>query len=117
MQSVKPASYPLYKEIIKIVKRTHSAEAVAPRCSVKKVFLKIFKNSQENTCARISFLIKFQASFTIKETLAEVFFCEFYKMFKNIIFTEHLWWLLLTVLGFITEKLNSCSLKSLLSVS
>ena len=30
------------------------AEAVAQRCSVKKVFLKISQNSQENTCARVS---------------------------------------------------------------
>ena len=33
-------------------------EAVAYRCSVKKIFLEISQNSQENTCARISFLIK-----------------------------------------------------------
>ena len=32
------------------------------RCSVKKVFLEISQNSQENTCARVSFLIKLQAS-------------------------------------------------------
>ena len=32
-------------------------EVVAQRCSVKKVFLKISQNSQENTCARVSFLI------------------------------------------------------------
>ena len=37
------------------------AEAVARRCSVKKVFLEILQNSQENTCARASFLIKLQA--------------------------------------------------------
>ena len=37
-------------------------EAVAQRCSVKKVFLEIAQNSQENTCARVSFLIKLQAS-------------------------------------------------------
>ena len=36
-------------------------EAVAWRCSVKKVFLKISQNSQENTCTRVS-LIKLQAS-------------------------------------------------------
>ena len=36
------------------------AEAVVRRCSVKKVFLKISQNSQENTCARVSFLIKLQ---------------------------------------------------------
>ena len=32
------------------------------RCSVKKVFLEISQNSQENACARVSFLIKLQAS-------------------------------------------------------
>ena len=31
-------------------------------CSVKKVFLEILQNSQENTGARVSFLIKLQAS-------------------------------------------------------
>ena len=30
-------------------------EAVTPRCSVKKLFLKIPENSQENTCARAFF--------------------------------------------------------------
>ena len=32
-------------------------EAVVQRCSVKKAFLKISQNSQENTCVRVSFLI------------------------------------------------------------
>ena len=36
-------------------------EAVAQRCSVKKMFLEISQNSQENTCARVSLLIKMQA--------------------------------------------------------
>ena len=36
-------------------------EAVAQTCSVKKVFLEISQNSQEKTCARVSFLIKLQA--------------------------------------------------------
>ena len=31
------------------------------RCSIKKVFLKISRKSQEKTCARVSFLIKLQA--------------------------------------------------------
>ena len=39
-----------------------NTEVVAWRCSVKKVFLEISENSQENTCARVSFLIKLQAS-------------------------------------------------------
>ena len=38
-----------------------SREAVAQRCSVKKVFIEISQQSQENTCARVSFLIKLQA--------------------------------------------------------
>ena len=37
-------------------------EAVVLRCSVKKVFLRILQNSQENTCARVSLLIKLQVS-------------------------------------------------------
>ena len=36
-------------------------EAVVQTCSVKKMFLEISQNSQENTCARVSFLIKLQA--------------------------------------------------------
>ena len=79
------------------------------RCSVKKVFLEISQNSQENTCGRDSFLIKLQAScytpaktsknlwfsdvfmgykkegcnFIKKETLAQVFSCEFCEISKN----------------------------------
>ena len=34
-------------------------KAVFQKCSVKKVFLEISQNSQENTSARVSFLIKF----------------------------------------------------------
>ena len=32
-----------------------TTEAVAQRCSVKKVFLEISENPQEDTCARIFF--------------------------------------------------------------
>ena len=58
---------------------------MAQRCSVKTVFLEISQNSQENTCARVSFLIKLQAAcnFIKKETLAQVFSCEFYEISKN----------------------------------
>ena len=41
--------------------RKCSSEAVAQRCSVKKLFLEISQNSQENTCARVSLLLKLQA--------------------------------------------------------
>ena len=44
---------------------------------MEKVFLEILKNSQKNTCTRVSFLIKLQAcNFIKKETLAQVFFYE-----------------------------------------
>ena len=54
------------------------------------VFLEILQNSQENTCPRVSFLIKFQASGFKKETLTQVFSCEFCEISTNTFFTEHL---------------------------
>ena len=39
---------------------TETAEVVVWRCSVKKVFLEISQNSQENTCAKVFYLIKLQ---------------------------------------------------------
>ena len=65
-------------------------EAVIRRFSVKKMFLEISQNSLENTSARVYFLIKLQASacnVIKKETLAQVFSCEFYKISKNTFFT------------------------------
>ena len=57
------------------------------RCSAKKVFLKVSQKSKQNTCARASFLIKFQAaSFIKKDTLTQVFSCESCEIFKNTIF-------------------------------
>ena len=54
---------------------------------VKKVLVENFQNSQENTPARASFLIKLQASdlqlYLKKETLAQVFSCEFCKISRN----------------------------------
>ena len=96
-------------------------KAVVRRCSVKKVLLEIFQNSQENTCDRDSFLIKLQAtrvSFLIKlqacnfikkrlwrpATLLKKGLCHrcfpvnFEKFLKTPFFTEHLQWLLLIAL-------------------
>ena len=49
------------------------------------VFLEISQNSQENTCARASFLIMLQAACNIikKEALAQVFSCEFCEISKS----------------------------------
>ena len=45
----------------------------------RKVFLKFSQNSQENTSARVSYL----SNFIKKETLAQVFYCEFCKILKT----------------------------------
>ena len=82
------------------VERTVSAEFRAVTDAAtrgvlwKKVFLEISQNSQENTCARVSFLIKLQGSglqLFKKETLAQVFSCEFCEISKNTFFKKHLW--------------------------
>ena len=39
-----------------------NTEAVYRRCYLRNMFLQISQNSLENTCARVSFLIKLQAS-------------------------------------------------------
>ena len=44
----------------KHIKQSFS-KAVVRRCSVKKVFLKVSQNSEEITCARVSFLINLQS--------------------------------------------------------
>ena len=68
------------------------------------MFLEISQNTQESTCARVSFLIKLLAKackfikketlaqpckFIKKETLAQMFSFEIYKISKNAFFTEH----------------------------
>ena len=56
------------------------------------IFLENSQNSQENTCTRVSFLLKLQAcNFIKKEVLAQVFSCEFCGIFKSTFFTENLW--------------------------
>ena len=62
-------------------------KSVPWRYSIKKLFLEISQNSPDNNCAKTYFLIKLQASacaFIKKETLAQVFSCEFWKISKNI---------------------------------
>ena len=86
-----------------------NAEAVTRRCSVEKVSLEISQNSRENTCARVSFLIKVTGlrpeacNFIKKETLAQVFPVEFAKFLRTPFLTEHLRWLLLQ------WKVHSCN--------
>ena len=52
------------------------------------------QNLQENTCARVSFLTKLQASglqLYLKRDSAHVLSCEFCEISKNTFFTEHIW--------------------------
>ena len=55
---------------------------------MKKVSLEISKNSQENSCARASFdKVTGQAgNFIKKETLSQVFSCEFCETSKNLFY-------------------------------
>ena len=69
------------------------------RCSVKKVFLEISQNSQKNTCARVSFLIKLQglrpATLLKKRLWYRCFPVNFVKFIRITFVTENLRWLLL----------------------
>ena len=76
-------------------------------CSVRKGVLRKFAKFTRNTCARVSFLIKLQASafnFIKKETLAQVFSCKFYKFSRNTFFYRKLprdcFWYLFFVVTF-----------------
>ena len=67
-------------------------KAIARRYSVAKVLLEISQNSQENTCARVSFLIKFEGeacNFIKKESLTQLFSSEFWEISKKTFFIEH----------------------------
>ena len=55
------------------------------------MFLEIWRNSQQNTCARTSFLIRLRAyNFIEKEALEQMFSCEFREISQNTFLTEHL---------------------------
>ena len=78
-----------------------SSKAVAQRCSVKKVFLEIPQNSQENTCAEVSFLIKlkvsacyFHSTLLRKRLWQRCFPVNFAKFLGTSFLKEHIWWLL-----------------------
>ena len=64
---------------------------------MKKVFLEILENSQENTCARVSFVIKLKAeacNFIKKRIWHSCFPVNFEKLLRTPFLAEHLWWLL-----------------------
>ena len=49
----------MLREVVNLLETV--TETVFRRCSLKNVFLKIWQNSQENTCVGVSFLIKLHA--------------------------------------------------------
>ena len=75
-----------------------SARNSHPEVFCKKVLLKILQYSQENTCVRVSFLIKLQpapAALLKKRLWQRRFSVNFAKFLRTPFFTEHLRWLLL----------------------
>ena len=84
-------------------------EAVAQRCSVKKVFLEISQNSQENTCARVSLLIVAglrSATLLKKRLWRRCFPVNFAKFLRTPFLTEHLPWLLRNLNNILPEILS-----------
>ena len=64
--------YPLISQLLLISVSTTPKvlqKAVARRCSVNKVLLKILQSSRESTCAKVSFLIKLQSQALLLVTL------------------------------------------------
>ena len=70
------------------VKNLSTFRSSHQRCYMKKGVLEILQNSQYNKNA--AGLRPMACNFIKKETLAQVFSCEFCKISKNIFFTEHL---------------------------
>ena len=70
------------KKTVKLLSEWKCLEAVLRRCSVKKLFLRILENSQENTCTEVSFYQSYRSP---------VLSCEFCEIFKNTYFVKD-WW-------------------------
>ena len=81
MQEIRIWNTPVFTEIFV------PTNAVTEWFSLKEVFLKIYQNSQENTCGRVSFRDG-AGNFIKKEALAQVFPWEFCEIFKNTFFNR-----------------------------
>ena len=90
---------------------------------LKTLFLKISKNSQENTCGQSLFFNsanlpsssnlenKGSMQLYLKKTLAHVFSCEFCEIFNSTFFTGHLW-AVLSALNNLRGDTETLSLRS-----
>ena len=71
----------LVEETAQLIKEL--SEAVALICSVKEVFLQTSQNSQENTCAKVSFLIKLRAKLYFYKIWHRYFLANFAKFVRT----------------------------------
>ena len=82
------------------------------RSSMKKVFLKVWQNSQENTCARVSFLIKLQAwglqLYLKKRLWPRCFAVNFVKFFRTPFLQNTSGRMLLWIICLLICKLSAC---------
>ena len=67
-------------------------EAVAQNCCAKAFFLKVSQNSQENTCARVSFIIKLQVSSWKKRLLHMCFLWILRNFWEHFFMDQHCIW-------------------------
>ena len=75
-----------------------NTEAATRGVLIKKVFLEISQDSQENTCVRVSFLIKKRPAHLLKKRpWHRCFPVNFVKLLKTPFLTEHIRWLLLSI--------------------
>ena len=70
---------------------THTCRSSNQKCSIKNVFLNNFAKFKGKHLCQSLFLSTVAYNFIKKESLVQMFSCEFYEIFKNIFFTEHIW--------------------------
>ena len=69
----------------------HKKKKQPPECSVRKGVLRNFAKFKGKHLYQNLFFNKVIINLIKKETLAQVFFCEFGRISKNTFFTEHFW--------------------------
>ena len=89
--------YPVTKKLLLLKEKlSQTLKSNHQWCSIIKGVLRNLAKFAGNTCNRVCFfnnvagLRPMACTFIKKETLTQVFSCEFCKIFKNTFFTEHL---------------------------
>ena len=86
-----------------------TTEAVARRCSVKKMFLEISQNSQENICASACSFIK--NTFSYRTPLMAASEHSKWTLVLNHIWTSHLFWLRTSLFSYVHLLESKMTLK------